>query len=71
MNDFFQKIVNILIDLDIEINEKIVGINLLEKIKYILINKLKTLDGNTLEKLNKNEIDEKNLTSFASPSGPN
>ena len=51
MNEFIQKIDIIVSNANKEINNKIIGINYLEKIKYILIDNLKNFNETILNNL--------------------
>ena len=44
MKKYFDEINNILSDCNNQINENIVGLNYLEKLKYLLIEKIRDLD---------------------------
>jgi len=58
MEDFIQEIDKIIIDSSKEINDKILGINYLEKLKYLLIDKLKTININSFINLKNNELNK-------------
>ena len=59
MEDLIQDIKNIISDINKQINDKILGINYLEKLKYLLIDKLKTSKISfikNIENLQNNEL---------------
>ena len=49
MDNIIHKIEKIILENNSHINEKIVGINFLEKLKYLILENLKSLDGSELE----------------------
>ena len=49
MDNIIHKIEKIILENNSQINEKIVGINFLEKLKYLILENLKSLDGSELE----------------------
>ena len=51
MNSFIQKIEDIILDNNNAINKNIIGINYLEKLKYLIIDNLKNIDKFVLENL--------------------
>ena len=56
MEDFIQEIDKIILDSNKIINDKIIGINYLENIKYLLIDRLKTININSLVDLKNDEF---------------
>ena len=56
MKNFLQDIDNILIDSNAKINDKIFGINYLEKIKYHLMDKLKDIQLNNIGDIDNQEL---------------
>ena len=59
MDSFVQKINELILENNNLINEKIIGIYYLEKLKYLVINELKNLDKSTLENLS-SELENNN-----------
>ena len=49
MDNIIHKIEKIILENNSQINEKIVGINFLEKLKYLILENLKSLNGSELE----------------------
>ena len=61
MEKYFDEINNILSDCNNQINENIVGLNYLEKLKYLLIEKIRDLDLSDLNNIEKNEVNDKKI----------
>tara|TARA_Y100001970_G_scaffold284416_1_gene401709 strand:+ start:894 stop:1331 length:438 start_codon:yes stop_codon:yes gene_type:complete len=51
MTIFVDEFNNIVTDCNSQINDKIIGINYLEKLKYLLIDRLKNIDLNSFDKI--------------------
>ena len=51
MNTFIQKIEDIILENNNVVNKNIIGINYLEKLKYLIIDNLKNIDKFVLENL--------------------
>tara|TARA_B100001540_G_C15703982_1_gene595213 strand:+ start:306 stop:767 length:462 start_codon:yes stop_codon:yes gene_type:complete len=59
MKNFIEEIDNIIFELDKQINDKIVGINYLEKLKFLLIDRIKSIDSKYNSNFEDDEINKK------------